>query len=111
MKTISLPQLKKESRGMTLVEVMVAVAILAIAALLLTTSFSGSFNLIQRGVDMASAGDQAFAEAEEGAGTGSAGALEFNVGGRLESVEGSYVEYREGEDPKVSFWVFETGED
>ena len=56
---------KLNKKGMTLVEVIVAVVIVAISALLLLTSFSASLNLVNHGDKMNTLANEAFAQVEQ----------------------------------------------
>ncbi|MDO4552273.1 MAG: prepilin-type N-terminal cleavage/methylation domain-containing protein [Bacillota bacterium] len=111
MKKDKRTKLKKGCRGFTLVEVIVAVAILAMASLVLVAAFNSSLRLFQRGVDMETFGDQAFARAETETETGgSQDSLSFSVEGTMVTVRGSYGTFEEGQDPRVSFTLFAPAE-
>lgn len=58
-------------KGMTLVEVIVAVVVISLAALMITSSYLTGLNIMRRGNERQAASDEAFTEIETG--TGSAG--------------------------------------
>ena len=80
----------KDQCGMTLVEVIIAVVIIGICALVLLTTFRSAYNLIMRGVDIAETGDTAFSEIESSAPAGIPSQLVFNADSTQVTVSGSY---------------------
>ena len=104
-------QLKSSRSGMTMVEIVVSVSIIALAALLLTSAFGASLNVLNRGVDAQSAGNDAFADIEAGtAGVKQPGQpMEFSAGGKSYKVEGDLLIQEEAvtDDAAVTFYSLE----
>ncbi len=100
---------KLNTRGMTLVEVVVAVALFAIAAALILTSVGAAYALIRRGADSENAGAAAYSEIEQHSATTSAGFVSFSVGGESYKVYGNYssATTQVGGGPTVEFYTFE----
>lgn len=96
--------------GMTLVEVIVAVAIIGLAALILSSAFGASMNLVRRGADSQSAGNQAFAQVEMTAVSDPGGVtITFEADGEPITVNGQYVEVTQTvKDSTVTFRAFES---
>jgi|GEM_PF-4725591 len=100
MSTTKLLLQKLNNKGMTLVEVIAAVVIVSISALLLLTSFSASLNLMNHGDKMNSLANQAFAQVEQLSPEDYNNSLTFQGGG-THSVSGKYLEYKAGEGSDV----------
>lgn len=94
---------------MTLVEVIVAVVIVAISALLLLTSFSASLNLVNHGDKMNTLANEAFAQVEQLTPEDYNNSLTFH-GVVDHTVSGKYLEYKAGEGSDagntVTFHIF-----
>jgi|GEM_PF-6077650 len=85
-------KLKRWRSGMTMVEVVVSVALIAVAALILSSAFGASLNVARRGVDSQSAGNSAFTAIEQqSAASGSTGSIAFSAGGKDYTVSGRYL--------------------
>lgn len=78
--------------GMTVVESIVAVLIIGIAAVMLLSAFAAATNIARRGADRELAGNQAYAGLESQAATvqSEPGELRFSVEGREYRVPGRY---------------------
>lgn len=102
----------KDQRGMTLVEVVIAVIIIGICALVLLMTFRSAYNMIMRGVDIAETGDTAFEEIESSAPAGTDSQLVFYADGTQVIVSGRYSVLSENsrEDAvnsvTVEHWLF-----
>ncbi|MDD4798604.1 MAG: prepilin-type N-terminal cleavage/methylation domain-containing protein [Clostridia bacterium] len=100
---------KLNKKGMTLVEVIVAVVIVAISALLLLTSFSASLNLVNHGDKMNTLANEAFAQVEQLAAEDYNNSLTFH-GVVDHAVSGKYLQYKAGEGSDlgntVTFYIF-----
>ncbi|MEA4823891.1 MAG: prepilin-type N-terminal cleavage/methylation domain-containing protein [Clostridiaceae bacterium] len=99
---------KLNTRGMTLVEVVVAVALFAIAAALILTSVGAAYALVRRGADSENAGSLAFKVIENDSGTPTPGSVSFSVNGKSYTVDGSYytAAEQEGAGPAIEFHAF-----
>ena len=84
------------NKGMTLVEVIASLAILALAAGMLLTATGGAFQVIARGSDGQRAVDAAYADLETGGGSRSAASAVFEIGGLSYTVTGEVVEAGQG---------------
>lgn len=81
----------KSRGGMTLVEIVVAFAIIALAALTLVAAIGTAGNIIRRGADLENASDSAYAGAEISE-EATEGKVTFRSGGIDYEVEGNYLE-------------------
>lgn len=82
---------------MSLVEVIVATAIVALTAAMLLTAVGGVMNVARRGVDRQQAGDETYADLELGAGDASSATAVFRVGGQTYTAPGTVYETRDAE--------------
>ena len=107
-----LKKLTLSSAGMTMVEVMVSVTIIALAALLLFSAFSSSLNVVRRGVDYQSAGNSAFTAIEaEAAEEEEDGEMKFSAGGSNYSVDGVFLSQEEtADEAAITLYSFEVEE-
>ncbi len=99
---------KNNNKGMTLLEVMLAIAIISICSLLLLTTFGGAANMMRRGVDIGQGGDTVY-QALEASGSGSAATVSFQSGSQSFSVPGEVRREQESVgDPTtdLEFWLF-----
>ena len=95
-------------KGLTLVEVVVSMAIIAIVASFMLAVFGASFTLVRRGADLERFGDMAFSEAEASAGAAGGDTLSFSAEGRTYDIPGAYGEYSYSEgEVTVRFMVFD----
>ena len=103
---------KLSHSGMTMVEVVVSTAIVALSALILAGAFGSSLNVVRRGVDSQSAGNSAFTAIEEQSATdGTSGQMRFEVGGQTYTVDGRFLGQSETENGvDVTFHSFEATE-
>lgn len=104
---------KLNTRGMTLVEVVVAVALFAVAAALILTAVGAAYALVRRGADSENAGSLAFEAIENGPDTTSGGTVSFSAGGKSYTVDGDYYTATKqvGGGPTVEFHAFVPGGD
>ena len=91
-------KLKTDSRGMTLVEALVGVALLAICGMILFTGFSTAYSLMRKGTDAKATGQQA-ATVAEGATVSDTnmgisqvnGTISFEIDGTQIQIDGQYA--------------------
>ncbi|MBC2871462.1 prepilin-type N-terminal cleavage/methylation domain-containing protein [Acetanaerobacterium sp. MSJ-12] len=102
--------------GMTLVEVVVSLALLAVVALILVTGFSAAGKLIRRGTDTKNSTDKTISALEMLAGglspadevdsTEEESTLTYTLNGATRSVKGRTITVTDPEDPAISHRVF-----
>lgn len=97
---------------MTLTEVMVAVAIVALVSLVMATGFLSATAYIRRGIDLQRAGQIAsgYVESQDGAnGVAEDGSVTYSGGDVSGSFSGRYITYSSGQinDLSVDYTVFE----
>ena len=91
-------KLKKDTRGMTLVETLVGATLLAMCGMILVTGFVAASSLMRKGTDLKTTGQQA-AALVDGSGESyanmetshSSGTISFEVDGTPIVIEGSYT--------------------
>ncbi len=86
----AVPNLIKSKKGMTLVEIIVAFAIIALSALILVSAIGAAGNIMRRGADLETASNAAY-EGAETATAGDSGAVSFSANGQTITVNGKYI--------------------
>lgn len=102
--------------GMTMVEVVVSAAIIALAALILSSAFGSALKVLRRGADYQSAGNSAFTAIEGDNATNSEPGqkIHFKAGGKSYEVDGTIYSQEEPlndvDVDGVTFFSFEPDE-
>ena len=104
MKVIDIRRLAADKRGMTLVEAIVSIAIIATVALVIASAVSVNANMLRRGDDGREDINGAYADnaAALPADTQD-GALGFTAGGNTFTVDGSFNTYTQGDASLYEF--------
>ncbi|MEG1537176.1 MAG: type II secretion system protein [Clostridiales bacterium] len=98
----------ENNRGMTLVEVIVAVAIIGVCSVMMLSAFGGAGRLMSRGKDIGQSGNIAYEAVEKDAGS-SAASVRFTAGTETLTVNGQIRRQAQSYgDPQsqVQFWLF-----
>lgn len=96
------------NKGMTLVEAIISIALVAVCALMLFTGFGSVSKIFIYSIDKENSSANAYAQLEQQNGTGATGQVSFDVDGAAHSaVSGNYKTYTSADDGGVSFTAFE----
>lgn len=77
--------------GMTITEVVVALAVIALTSMLLLACFSSAMNMLGRSADRQSASDAAYAGVQSSSAAKSGGSVTLVLEGKSYAVSGSFV--------------------
>jgi prepilin-type N-terminal cleavage/methylation domain-containing protein len=96
--------------GVTLIEVVLSIVIVALLALMVLTADSAAFAIFRRGAATSANAEQAYTELEQtiaGGSGGSAATLSFRTGAVTYSVSGKYyTETSSGDEPNLTMTAF-----